>query len=128
MELCIVIQPKHPATKHRADVLEFLKFRAQHSDDRCWCALGGQASLRLAEEGQSAMRARLVEAERRAGEAAQLRADNAELTRSAAAARAELAARDAAQPLIDALRLELASLQACAHCTCLFGCDAGCRS
>lgn len=59
------------------------------------------------------MRARLMEAERRAGEAAQLRTDNAELTRSAAAARADLAARDAAQPLIDALQLELASLQAC---------------
>ncbi|BDA49626.1 probable serine/threonine-protein phosphatase 6 regulatory ankyrin at N-terminal half [Coccomyxa sp. Obi] len=71
-----------------------------------------QASLRLAEEGQSTMRARLMEAERRAGEAAQLRIDNAELTRSAAAARADLAAQDAAQPLIDALQLKLTSLQA----------------
>jgi hypothetical protein len=70
-----------------------------------------QASLRLAEDGQIAMRARLLEAERRAGAGAQLRADNADLARQAAALRGE---REAAQRRSDALQLEIDVLQACA--------------
>lgn len=70
-----------------------------------------QASLRLAEDGQIAMRARLLEAERRAGEGAQLRADNAVLARQATALRAE---REAAQRRSDALQLEIDVLKACA--------------
>ncbi|KAK9904700.1 hypothetical protein WJX75_000777 [Coccomyxa subellipsoidea] len=68
-----------------------------------------QASLRLAEDGQIAMRARLLEAERRAGAGAQLRADNADLARQAAALRGE---REAAQRRSDALQLEIDVLQA----------------
>ncbi len=76
--------------------------------DKVLCDAAHQASLRLAEDGQSTMRARLMEAERKIGEAAQLRADNAELLRAAAGLQAE---RDADQTRIDALQHKLDNLQ-----------------
>lgn len=72
-----------------------------------------EASLRASEESQGAMRARLLDMEKRASEAVQLRIENAELASQLSAQRAELAAREAAAPQLDALQQEIDSLLRC---------------